>query len=316
METVNCNCCGSSNFRKVYEKPDDKYFPEEWFTVVECLECGLGFVNPRPTIQEIGRYYPSAFFCDFEEKDHSQRYAEEARYLADIEYQKKTPRLLDLGCANGDFPRYMRSRGWDVTGLEIAESSKSIEDFPVYRELFPCAPVPAHSFDAITAWAVIEHVHDPMAYFKKAAEVLKPGGHFVFLVTNFESLASRHLFCEDIPRHLYFFTPSTIRRYLEQVGMKLERIDYHDRIFSMKATYWLPWLLRHINDRPFHFEDRPLTYSQVLAKNRWRHGLYSKIRYASIYPIAVLDQVLRPFIDRFLILKKKYGIMICVAKIT
>lgn len=314
MEIVDCNCCGSSNLRKVYEKPDDKYFPEEWFTVVECLECGLGFVNPRPTTQEIGRYYPVAFFSDFEEKDHSQRYAEEARYLADIEYQKKIPRLLDLGCANGDFPRYMRSRGWDVTGLEIAESSKSIEDFPVYRELFPCAPIPAHSFDAITAWAVIEHVHDPMAYFKKAAEVLKPGGHFVFLVTNFESLASRHLFCEDIPRHLYFFTPSTIRYYLKQVGMTLQQIDFDDRIFSLHSKFWLLWLLRLLTGRTLQYKDLPPTYRQEVPKKGWRLGLLSKIRYALGHPIVSLDQALRPIVDWYAIRQKRYGTIICVAE--
>jgi len=48
----------SSNLSLVYEKPDEFYFPSEYFRVVECLECGCGFVNPRPTAQEITRYYP------------------------------------------------------------------------------------------------------------------------------------------------------------------------------------------------------------------------------------------------------------------
>ena len=314
METVNCNCCGSSNLRKIYEKPDEKYFPEEWFTVVECLECGLGFVNPRPTIQEIGRYYPSVFFRDFEEKDHSKRYREEARYLTDIECNKKRPRLLDLGCANGDFPRYMSSRGWDVTGLEIAQSSRLIEDFPVYREPFPSAHIPTRSFDAITAWAVLEHVHDPMAYFKKAPEVLKPGGRFVFLVPNFESLASRYLFREDIPRHLYFFTPSTIRRYFEQVDMTLQQIDFNDRIFSMHSKFWLLWLLRLLTGRILRYKDLPLTYRQEVSKKGWRLGLLSKIRYALGHPIVSLDQALRPIVDWYAMKQKRYGTIVCVAE--
>src|SRR3546814_5417313 len=61
-------------------------------------------------------------------------------------------------------------------------------------------------YDVITAWAVLEHVHDPMSYFMKAASTIQSGGYFVFLVTNFDSISSRSLFREDVPRHLYFFS--------------------------------------------------------------------------------------------------------------
>jgi len=79
-------------------------------------------------------------------------------------------------------------------------------DFPVYTQEFQNIPLNEPTYDAVTAWAVLEHVHDPMAYFRKAAQVVKKDGLFVFLVPNFASVASRSLFCEDLPRHLYFFT--------------------------------------------------------------------------------------------------------------
>lgn len=114
MEQVYCNCCGSSNSRLVYQQPDGKYFPDEMFNIVECTDCGLGFLNPRPSISEIERFYPSEFFSDFSDNDHSDRYAEQARYLDDITQSVNKPKLLDIGCANGDFPRFMRSKGWKV----------------------------------------------------------------------------------------------------------------------------------------------------------------------------------------------------------
>ncbi len=42
-----CNLCGSERQTAVYAMPDRRYFREEFFTVTECDECGLGFVNPR-----------------------------------------------------------------------------------------------------------------------------------------------------------------------------------------------------------------------------------------------------------------------------
>jgi len=41
--------------------PDRLFFRDEYFTVVECDQCGLGFVNPRPTISEIQKYYPAEY---------------------------------------------------------------------------------------------------------------------------------------------------------------------------------------------------------------------------------------------------------------
>ena len=156
--------------------PDVHFHRDEWFEIVECVECGLGFVNPRPEFREMEKYYPGEFFAVFEEhaEAHALRYAREADYLRGITASGRI--LLDIGCANGDFPRYMKRLGWRVEGVEIGSNANPIADFPVYRTAFSELPLGGPHYDAITAWAVLEHVHDPMAYFIKAGELLKPGG--------------------------------------------------------------------------------------------------------------------------------------------
>ncbi len=62
METVTCNLCGSDRYKLVYRKPDLAFFPDKVFSVVECTQCGLGFVNPRPTEAETPKYYPEAYY--------------------------------------------------------------------------------------------------------------------------------------------------------------------------------------------------------------------------------------------------------------
>ncbi len=295
MESVACNLCGSVDLRPAYSQPDELFHPEEWFTVVECKSCGLGFVNPRPIREGMNRYYPSEFYQTFVETDHSQRYAEEAAYLADI---VDSPRaLLDVGCANGDFPRYMRDKGWLVEGVEIGVSARGIDDFPVYRCELTQLESGEKRYDAITAWAVFEHVHDPMAYFKKVGQLLKGGGRFVFLVTDFQSLPSRNLFREDLPRHLYFFTEDTVRGYLETAGLHLAKVDRHNRIFSMRPVNWLRYYFyRKCLGRDLNWHDLPETPRDYF-KRVGNSGLTAKIAYVATHPFALLDRLLLPFFE-------------------
>src|SRR5260370_38785835 len=83
-----------------------------------------------------------------------------------------------------------------------------------------------------------------MAYFRKAWRLLKQGGLFVFLVPNFESVASRHLFCEDIPRHLYFFTRQTVRQYLQKTGFTLEKQANGRKIYKLAPNNCLAFMVR------------------------------------------------------------------------
>lgn len=278
------------------------------------MDCGLGFLNPRPNIEEIGRFYPPEFFLDFSDNDHSNRYAEQARYLDDIAMSVPKPKLLDIGCANGDFPRFMLSKGWEVEGLETANNSLAIDDFKVYRTPFPESDIPINYFDAVTAWAVLEHVHDPMAYFKKAYDALRPGGRLIFLVTNFKSLASKRLFREDIPRHLYFFTPDTIRSYIGSYGFKLMALDFHDKIFSLHSSFWLFWLVKKTVGHPFTYLDIPMSYEQEINKFGWSISAKTKLYYSLRHPLLIIDQMFRPIFDRYAMKAKNYGIMTCVAE--
>lgn len=236
MERVNCNLCGSSRYRKVYSKPDVNYYPDEFFQVVECEDCGLGYVNPRPTIQEISKYYPVDFFECFEkEKDfHAQRYFNESRYLDVVPENYRI--LLDVGCANGMFPCFMKKLGWKAEGLEVSANAKEMDNVVIHRVPFTDFNPGPVRYGVVTMWAVLEHTHDPKSYLRKANSVLMDGGYLVFLVTNFSSLASRRLFAEDVPRHLYFFTEKTIQEYLSQANFTLVASRYGNDVYPLRPV--------------------------------------------------------------------------------
>jgi SAM-dependent methyltransferase len=320
MELVTCNLCQSLNLRTVYRQPDVLFFPDRWFDVVECLDCGLGFVNPRPSVDEIAEYYPNKFFANFGHPNNDQRYRAEAKLL-EFANSKSPRRLLDIGCANGDFPRFMLDRGWSVEGVEVSPNAEDIADFPIHRMDFSECPLNEPIFDAITAWAVFEHLHDPMSYFKKATQLLKPGGRLLILVTNFNSLSSRALFREDVPRHLYFFTEETVERYLSECGLSLIEVIQRGDICQMLPSNILFYFVRRVLLKlNFTWNDLPETRLQYMQRLGYDGGALSRpsfvatLRYLITHPLAAADRIVALAFERWQLLVGTYGIMTIVAE--
>ena len=312
MEYINCNLCGSNDLELIYEQPNLKYFSgKEIFKIVKCRKCGLGFVNPRPNIEEIQKYYPSSFYDEFGEK-MKKRYSEQAKYLKDL----KPGRLLDIGCANGDFPLFMKKQGWDVWGTEIGLNARGTEEeFPICKKQLPECKYPSEFFDAVTSWAVFEHLHNPMSYFKEVYRILKPGGRFIFLVTNLESLSSSKLFQEDIPRHLYFFSIKTVKMYIEKVGLSFKKIDFNNRIFSMSYNGTLIYFLKNLFGKKYTWQHSTFCYQKWLKYRGAKRNLINTLLFLVIHPLCSIDSlIVSKIAEKFFIIKKNYGIMIVVAE--
>ena len=137
-------------------------------------------------------------------------------------------RLLDIGCATGDFILAAEKTGWTTVGLEVSarqvragvERGANValcQDFLSY-------PTEA-TFDAVTFNHVLEHVPSPSAYLRRARQVLKPGGLVLISVPTYDSL-SRRLFGPywthlDLPRHLFHFSAHTLRLLVERAGFRV-----------------------------------------------------------------------------------------------
>jgi SAM-dependent methyltransferase len=84
------------------------------------------------------------------------------------------------------------------------------------------APFPASSFNVITGFHVLEHVHQPKEVIGKLWEWLKPGGVLYLQVPNIESLDARifqsYWYGLELPRHLFHFSPVSLRRLIASFG--------------------------------------------------------------------------------------------------
>jgi len=236
LESINCPLCRSSENKYLYKKPDARFFisPIE-FKVLKCENCTVGFVSPRPTIEEIKYFYPDEYY-NYESRsinnpNNRKRFPIQASYFKDLHPGSK---ILDVGCANGSFSKYLsKNLGLDAYGMdlnkpEILDHDPTklkfgiISDFDYQNEFF----------DAVSAWAVINHSHEPMLYFSNVYRLLKSGGRFVFLVTNFNSLFSRYAYAEDIPRQMIFFTKKSLEFCALQTGFTIQNIKCTNDIYG------------------------------------------------------------------------------------
>jgi len=231
LERVRCDLCGADETRERYKKPDTGRWTSDFeFPVVECLRCGLVYVNPRPTERGMAPFYAGDYHEGRDSAQHARRYARQLAFLPGLESE----RLLDIGCARGDFLAFALARHPRLAAHGVDAYSKGVGDARIAfqpRSLLECRFADA-SFDLVTAWAVFEHLHRPDAYFAEVRRILEPGGRFVFLVTNAESLWSRCAFGEDVPRHTYHYSAPVLRRYAAKHGFEVQRISFDDRIFD------------------------------------------------------------------------------------
>jgi SAM-dependent methyltransferase len=228
-EAVACNLCGADNPRYLYSLRDYRFRVDyvDW-RIVQCRSCGLGYLNPRPDPNELAKYYPSAYF------EARGDPAAARRYLRQAEFVPRGPGdLLDIGTAGGDFLAVMSEAGWRVVGVEPSPDAGNRHELAIVRADFPSERVfAADSFDVVTAWAVFEHLSDPAAAFRECARLLRPGGSLVIQVPNLRSVFGRLSRQEDVPRHLYFFSPRTLRRYGEHAGLALDSIVHSTDLFG------------------------------------------------------------------------------------
>jgi SAM-dependent methyltransferase len=234
---LTCPVCGSPDLHDKL-RVQDKSVSQETFTIQQCAGCGFQFTNPRPDAAGIGRYYESEAYVSHNSAAQGlvNRVYKAARYFT---VRRKVAlitklnggqpgRLLDYGCGTGHFLAQARRTGWQVAGLEPnprARQDAAARVGQPIQEAAALATLPAGSFDIITLWHVLEHVHALNETLAQLISKLMPGGRLLLAVPNPDSLDAQHYRQDwaayDVPRHLYHFVPATMRQLLARHGLRL-----------------------------------------------------------------------------------------------
>jgi 2-polyprenyl-3-methyl-5-hydroxy-6-metoxy-1,4-benzoquinol methylase len=246
MEYIHCNLCGSTRSSLVFSCKDQYYdISNDDYHVVKCRDCGLVYVNPRPTEEEILSYYTNDYYSVHINKNDLLR-EKEASLQSKFDKVKhvKPGRLLDIGCQKGEFLYFMQQKGWEVKGVDFSPSLPNLFGLDIFYGSVEKAGFAPEYFDLITLWAVLEHVYHPREMLNEVYRLLKPGGTVLLLVTNFNSIPGRFMRHDDVPRHTTMFSKKTISKILRCIGFNVNKYYFGHDIFSGSTRGFLNYVTK------------------------------------------------------------------------
>lgn len=232
----NCPVCGSSNINPLLTVEDHSVSKEQ-FVIWQCTSCSLRFTQDVPDEESVGRYYQSSDYISHTntskglinkiyQRVRKHTLSQKAGLI--IGETVKEGKILDIGAGIGAFLNTMKAKGWEVVGIEPDEGARRQAKNLFHLDLDETdalQQIPEDSFEAITLWHVLEHVHQLHAYIERLKEILKANGKIFVAVPNYESTDSSiyklYWAAYDVPRHLYHFTPKSMQVLMQQHGLKI-----------------------------------------------------------------------------------------------
>ncbi len=219
---IPCNLCGGSDVEVIGDRDRDG----NSLRTTICRACGLVWSNPRPSEDEVRRYYSREYRLDYKGQStpslrHIARSARGAlnRYRALAPYINDGDRILDAGAGGGEVVYVLRKLGFAATGLEpdehYARHARESLGVPVETAFVQDATYAGGSFDVVTMYHALEHVEDPSAILARLRGWMTLHGALLVEVPNVEAVcispAHRFHFA-----HFYNFNRVT----LEALGRK------------------------------------------------------------------------------------------------
>ncbi len=176
-----CPGCGHVESKPDFEKMGMQY--------VQCLKCGTSYVSPRPSKDDLDRFYEESEAVKYWNSTLVESTAEARRqyifgpraswvletastYEKDqgtfIDFYSKYPVYLEEIASRGNFSMVFTRRSMVQLGEQI-----TIEDIGTLGE---------ENVAVVSAFEVIERLFDPFAFMNRMNQVLEPGG-LIFLTT-------------------------------------------------------------------------------------------------------------------------------------
>ena len=235
-----CPVCDSPSIQQVLTAKDHTVTAES-FSIWQCAHCSLRFTQDVPAADAIGRYYKSENYISHSETNKGlvnwlylrvRKFTLSAKrnFVAD-KTGIKNGALLDIGAGAGAFLHHMQQNGWSVEGVEPDDQAIQRAATEYGLQLKPTSQLFSlgKTFDAITMWHVLEHVHDIHGYISYIKSICKPGGRIFIAVPNYTSYDAVHYGSSwaayDVPRHLYHFSPASMQELMKKHGCTIEEMQ-------------------------------------------------------------------------------------------
>ena len=250
---INCPVCDS---------PENKTrFITKGHKILTCKRCRLAFLSRQPTQEELDAIYSENYFshCKYQDLDTLLRENSRRKALLSQSVVSENARILDVGCASGDFIGYIKEQ-YQCWGIDYSESAINMakDKFPDLSDrlkagtIFDCR-FDDHFFDAIVLWDVLEHLGNPLQSMLETLKFLKPGGYLLLSTPDIGSTIARILgkywaFMTP-PEHQVFFGRHSIYYLSEKLeGVSIRKTFRKGKWVNVgfllyKVKRIIPWLI-------------------------------------------------------------------------
>jgi SAM-dependent methyltransferase len=210
-----------------------------------CTACHTAHLHPQPSPRFLDEFYEQfhrsadegGLFSGFEQRTAADFPAKAQIVCRELGWPEgsapEPPRVLDVGCGKGFFVRELSCYNVLAEGIDISRAAIQ-EGVRMGISGLHAGPLEDRTdwtgrFDAVTAWATLEHLPDPPAFLAEVRRVLRPNG-LLFLDTGLagdfvDRWAPGLIQWYDVPQHLFVFSRSGMERLLDDAGFALVRLD-------------------------------------------------------------------------------------------
>jgi|LauGreDrversion4_2_1035121.scaffolds.fasta_scaffold01307_14 2-polyprenyl-3-methyl-5-hydroxy-6-metoxy-1,4-benzoquinol methylase len=241
MESITyCPVCGSDKLSHIL-KTIDYTVSQEAFSISQCEQCTVRFTVSAPSTVNIGKYYQSEQYISHTNSKQGlfnklyqivRNYSLVSKRKLVCSYaNKRSGLLLDYGCGTGSFLNEMKLNGWTIKGVEPDAGAALKAKMLTGSEIGDSSSLNSlenDSFDVITLWHVLEHVHELHPTVKTLKQKLRTNGVMFVAVPNYQSFDAtyydRFWAAYDVPRHLYHFSKKSMANLMEANGLKIVNI--------------------------------------------------------------------------------------------
>lgn len=234
---LKCPLCKNGNILN-HSLVKDYAVSQREFTLCRCGNCELLFTNPRPKEKEIGPFYDFKEYYSHEDKvqNFTQWVYQKIRNysikkkVSLIHQLSEGKTLLDYGCGTGEFLQEANKQKWTVRGIEPSEKARDQALSKLPNQIVRSLDKLPHkeTYDVITLFHVLEHIHKLRRTLKNIINHLKSDGYLIVAVPNPLSVDAKYYgnywAGYDVPRHLSHFSNKSMAVLQEEFNLELAEI--------------------------------------------------------------------------------------------
>jgi SAM-dependent methyltransferase len=241
VNIIACPICKGTEIELKFQVIDHSV-TGELFILSVCKSCNFLFTTQPPSKENIGKYYKSEDYISHTDSSKGlfnsvyqiiRKYtlSSKRNIITRFLKERQSSKLLDYGCGTGAFLKEMQSNGWHVSGIEPDDQARQKASSLTKEKINGPDKIydfEKKSFEVITLWHVLEHVHDLHETLAQLHNILTEGGLIVIAVPNHLSRDADHYKASwaayDVPRHLYHFNPTSLQKLLGLHGLKIVKV--------------------------------------------------------------------------------------------